>query len=121
MSNKNADIYTRFYSADEIAEVRKYIKPINRAIKVAVRDFCEMGLFITVLVLSYVTSVTTEPHLSDQELVDYINKVQHLFKAELPSMSEEEFKSRLMDMKYLEEQEMAYAKEIEMSDDEIPE
>ncbi|KHJ99385.1 papain family cysteine protease [Oesophagostomum dentatum] len=36
-------------------------------------------------------------------------------------MSEEEFRSRLLDMKYLGDQERVYAKEIEMNDDEIPE
>ncbi|CAJ0595085.1 unnamed protein product [Cylicocyclus nassatus] len=40
-------------------------------------------------------------HMSDQELVDYLNTNQHFFKAEVPTMSYEKFKSHLMDPKYM--------------------
>ncbi|CAJ0594736.1 unnamed protein product [Cylicocyclus nassatus] len=55
--------------------------------------------------------------MSDQELVDYLNTNQHFFKAEVPTMSYEKFKSSLMDFKFMEIPEgTVTAKEIVMNE-----
>ncbi|KHJ99383.1 papain family cysteine protease, partial [Oesophagostomum dentatum] len=52
-------------------------------------------------------------------IVDYINKKQSLFKADIPKMSYKEFKSRLIDDKYFED-ERVYGDEVAFNG-EIPE
>ncbi|VDM80284.1 unnamed protein product [Strongylus vulgaris] len=60
-------------------------------------------------------------HLTGQALVDYLKSSQPLFKAGIPKMSYEQFKSKIMDAKYLEKDEsIQMATEI-ASDEEIPE
>ncbi|KHJ99381.1 papain family cysteine protease [Oesophagostomum dentatum] len=78
-----------------------------------------MALLLTILAAACIAAVAEEPQLEGQELVDYLNSKQSLFKAGLPKMSEEQFKSRLMDLSYLE-YEREYA-EVESNPDEIPE
>ncbi|CAJ0594796.1 unnamed protein product [Cylicocyclus nassatus] len=60
-------------------------------------------------------------HLKGQDLVDYINNNQPFYKAKLPKMSMEQFKSRLMDVKYLKQRkETGRAKHLVVNE-EIPE
>ncbi|CAJ0594799.1 unnamed protein product [Cylicocyclus nassatus] len=59
--------------------------------------------------------------MSDQEVVNYLNTNQHFFKAEVPTMSYEKFKSYLMDRKFLKRPEgTVTAKEIVMNEN-LPE
>ncbi|CAJ0594778.1 unnamed protein product [Cylicocyclus nassatus] len=59
--------------------------------------------------------------MSDQELVNYLNTKQHFFKAQVPTMSYEKFKSRLMDLKFMKKPEgIVTAKEIVMNEN-LPE
>ncbi|KHJ98758.1 papain family cysteine protease [Oesophagostomum dentatum] len=58
-------------------------------------------------------------HLTGKELVDYINKVQPFFKANLSRMSYETFKASIMDLKYMDV-DVVNVKESDF-DGEIPE
>ncbi|CAJ0607652.1 unnamed protein product [Cylicocyclus nassatus] len=60
-------------------------------------------------------------HMSDQELVNYLNTKQHFFKAELPTMSYEKFKSHLMDLKYMVEPERTERAQQLVMNEELPE
>ncbi|CAJ0594794.1 unnamed protein product [Cylicocyclus nassatus] len=59
--------------------------------------------------------------LKGQEFVDYINNNQPFYKAEIPKMTYEEFKSRLMAVSFLKKPEQTEKAEELVLDEEIPE
>ncbi|CAJ0591073.1 unnamed protein product [Cylicocyclus nassatus] len=83
-----------------------------------------MAKMLTLLAVLFVSASGISEdanNMSDQELVDYLNKKQHFFKAELPKMSYKQFKARLMDLKYMKiPEETVRAEKIVMNED-LPE
>ncbi|VDM68923.1 unnamed protein product [Strongylus vulgaris] len=94
-----------------------------------------MLFILAVLATSYITAIDTmmiaelkapsipeyAKHLTGQALIDYVNDNQPFFRADIPTMSYKQFKSRLMDSKYLkEDKEAQMTKEI-FFDEQIPE
>ncbi|KHJ90292.1 papain family cysteine protease [Oesophagostomum dentatum] len=61
-----------------------------------------MAIVLALLVATCLSVFASEPLLEGQDAVDYINKKQSFFRAEIPTMSYADFKSRLMDTKYFE-------------------
>ncbi|KHJ99382.1 papain family cysteine protease [Oesophagostomum dentatum] len=86
-----------------------------------------MSVLLTILAAACITAIAEdgstgllpENQLEEHEIVDFLNRRQSLFKAGIPKLSAEEFKSRLMDLSYLD-YERKYAV-VEANDDDIPE